>query len=161
MLVRIAATDEVDALAEIWHEGWHVAHAPVVPAALTALRTLESFRHRLDAAIAEVRVIGPVGSPLGFYIVKDTELYQLFVAAQARGTGVAAALLSDGERRLAGHGIETAWLACAIGNDRAAAFYEKHGWRCTGTIVNPVETSNGPFPLEVWRYEKRLSLGTR
>ena len=50
----------------------------------------------------------------------------------------------------------TGWLACAIGNDRAARFYEKNGWRRTGTIVNDAETLQGPFPLEVWRYEKAL-----
>jgi GNAT superfamily N-acetyltransferase len=121
------------------------------------VRTLQSFTDRLGKALDEVRVVGPVGSPLGFHIVRDAELYQLFVAAPARGTGVAAALLSDAERRLAERGVETAWLACAIGNDRAAAFYEKHGWRRSGTVVNPAETSSGPFPLEVWRYEKRVN----
>ena len=38
----------------------------------------------------------------------------------------------------------------------AARFYEKHGWRRVGTMVNDAETSNGAFPLEVWRYEKVL-----
>ena len=28
--------------------------------------------------------------------------------------------------------VEVAWLACAIGNDRAARFYEKSGWRRAG-----------------------------
>lgn len=48
------------------------------------------------------------------------------------------------------------WLACAIGNDRAARFYEKNGWRRAGTIINEADTERGPFPLEVWRYEKPL-----
>jgi len=47
-------------------------------------------------------------------------------------------------------------IACAIGNERAARFYEKHGWRRVGTMVNYAETSDGAFPLEVWRYEKAL-----
>jgi hypothetical protein len=44
-----------------------------------------------------------------------------------------------------------------VGNHRAARFYEKSGWRLAGTVVDPAETSSGPFPLEVWRYEKRLT----
>jgi RimJ/RimL family protein N-acetyltransferase len=54
-------------------------------------------------------------------------------------------------------GVETAWLACAIGNERAARFYEKCGWRRTGNMINYAETANGAFPLEVWRYEKVLT----
>jgi ribosomal protein S18 acetylase RimI-like enzyme len=47
-------------------------------------------------------------------------LYQLFVSPHARGSGVAAALIADAEARLAERGVQTAWLACAIGNDRAS-----------------------------------------
>jgi ribosomal protein S18 acetylase RimI-like enzyme len=68
-------------------------------------------------------------------------------------------LLADAEAQLAARGVETAWLACAIGNARAARFYEKHGWRRSSTVVTPVETSEGPFPLKVWRYEKRVGHG--
>jgi RimJ/RimL family protein N-acetyltransferase len=54
-------------------------------------------------------------------------------------------------------GVETGWLSCAIGNHRAARFYEKSGWRRVGVVIYQAETSTGPFPLEVWRYEKRLT----
>ncbi|MGH7564570.1 MAG: GNAT family N-acetyltransferase [Gemmatimonadota bacterium] len=84
--------------------------------------------------------------------------YQLFVSTQARGTGVAAALVADAEARLSERGVETAWLACAIGNERAARFYKKCGWRRVGTMVSRLETPEGEFPLEVWRYEKSLKL---
>jgi ribosomal protein S18 acetylase RimI-like enzyme len=154
--VRPAEADEIDQLAKVWYDGWRDAHARIVPAELTRLRTLESFRDRLAAAIARIRVIGPSGAPIGFCIVKDEELYQLFVAAPARGSGLAARLIDDGEARLAAAGVDTAWLACAIGNDRAARFYEKRGWRRVGNMINDVETSVGTFRLEVWRYEKSL-----
>jgi ribosomal protein S18 acetylase RimI-like enzyme len=90
-------------------------------------------------------------------MVRDDELYQLFVSADAHGSGVAAALMADAEARLAESGVATAWLACAIGNDRAARFYEKCGWHRAGIMVNHAETSGGTFPLEVWRYEKALT----
>jgi ribosomal protein S18 acetylase RimI-like enzyme len=119
-----------------------------------------NFCGRLQAALPEIRVAGPLGAPVGFCVLKRDELYQLFVSPHARGSGVAAALITDAETRLAERGVETARLACAIGNYRAARFYEKTGWRLAGTIVNPAETSRGPFPLEVWRDEKRLTRST-
>lgn len=156
MQPRAATRDELDALARLWHAGWTDAHLAIVPAELARRRTLEQFRARLAANLDEVRVIGEVGAPLGFCMLREEELYQLFVAAEARGSGVAARLLADGEQRLAARGIETAWLDCAIGNERAARFYARSGWTRTGTVVSQVPTTDGPFALEVWRYEKRV-----
>src|SRR5262249_53594210 len=116
---------EIDHLARLWYDGWHQTHAPIVPPELTRLRTPKSVRETLPAALPNVHVAGPPGVPIGFYVLKGDELSQLFVSAEAHGSGVAAALIADAEARLAEHGVETAWLACAIGNDRAARFYEK------------------------------------
>ena len=154
--IRAAEQTEVDQLAQVWFEAWNDAHAQIVPAELARLRTLENFRERMQNELPNVRVAGSPGEPVGFCLVKDDELYQLFVAARARGTGVAAALMADGEALLAESGVETAWLACAIGNERAARFYEKCGWRRNGTMTNEAETSEGTFLLQVWRYEKVL-----
>jgi len=156
MHVRAAEEADVDHLAKVWYDGWQDAHAKILPAALARLRTLESFRDRLSAALGSVRVVGPLGSPLGFCWIKDDELYQLYVSAEARGSGVAAALVADAELQLAKHGAKTAWLSCAIGNDRAARFYEKCGWRRVENMINHAETSEGTFALETWRYEKAL-----
>ena len=156
MDVRAAEKVELDRLAKVWSDAWHEAHAQIVPAELTRLRTLESFRERLEAALANIRVAGPPGAPVGFCIIKGDELYQLFVSAESRGAGVAAALIADAEARLSASGVETAWLACAIGNERAARFYEKSGWHRAGTMVNQAETSNGEFSLDVWRCEKSV-----
>jgi ribosomal protein S18 acetylase RimI-like enzyme len=154
--VRAAEETEIESLAKLWHDGWHDAHAQIVPAELTRLRTLECFAPRLREALASVRVIGPPGAPLGFFMLKGSELYQLYVTAHARGSGIATALMADAEDRLAASGVEIAWLACAIGNDRAARFYEKCGWHRAATFVSHLETSEGILPLEVWRYEKAL-----
>ena len=157
MSVRAAEARDVDPLAELWWGGWHDAHADILPAALARLRTLESFRARLQAALPQIRTLGPIGEPLGFHYVKGDELYQFYVAARARGAGVAGLLMQDAEARLTAQGVTTVWLACAIGNGRAARFYEKSGWRLATTETVPTETSEGPFPIEVWRYEKHLA----
>ena len=157
MDVRAAAESEIDNLARVWYDGWQDAHAQIVPAELTRHRTLESFRQRLQAALPNVRVAGPRGAPVGFFIVKGDELDQFFVAAPSRGTGVAAALIADAEARLSEGGVEVGWLACAQGNERAARFYEKHGWQRVGTVVIQLETPDGTIPLAVWRFEKALT----
>lgn len=156
MDIRQANEAEIDALAQLWYDGWQDAHADLLPAELRRLRTLESFTQRLRAAIDQVRVAGAEGQPAGFSIVKSDELYQFYVSAQQRGAGLAATLLADAEATLITSGVETAWLTCAMGNDRAARFYEKHGWQRVGVVTSEVQTSNGPFSLDVWRYEKRL-----
>lgn len=156
MDVRNAEASEIDALAQLWYAGWQDAHAEILPAELKRIRTLKSFSERLTALLPNVRVVGQIGEPLGLCITKDDELYQLYVLAEARGKGVAAALIADAESRLAENGVQTAWLACAIGNLRAARFYEKSGWYLAHTFVSQLETPEGILPLEVWRYEKGL-----
>ena len=155
--IRDAQESELDALATVWHEAWRDGHEALVPAELTKRRTRERFRERLQAAIADVRVAGPPAAPVGFSMLKGGELYQLFVSARARGSGVAAALIADAEARLSARGVETAWLTCAIGNDRAARFYEKCGWHRTGAVVEELATPEGTIHVDVWRYEKRLA----
>ena len=155
--ITAAQDSDVDRLAQIWFDGWRDAHLTILPEALTRLRTLESFRDRLKAALTDVRVAVADAGLAGFVMLKGDEVYQVYVAAEARGAGVAGALMDDAEAVLAARGVTTGWLACAIGNHRAARFYEKRGWRLVGTVIYEAETSAGPFPLENWRYEKVLA----
>jgi ribosomal protein S18 acetylase RimI-like enzyme len=154
MTIRPAAAGEIDQLARLWHDGWRDAHASLAPPGLVRARTLETFRERLAAALGETRVAGPVGAPVGLCIIKGDELYQLYVGRAARGSGVAATLLADGEAQLGERGVTTAWLACAVGNERAARFYEKSGWHRARTTVNVLDTQDGVFEIAIWRYEK-------
>jgi ribosomal protein S18 acetylase RimI-like enzyme len=154
MIVRAAEANEIDHLAQLWHDGWQDAHAKLAPPGLVRARTLKTFRERLAGALSDTRVAGPPGAPAGLCMLKDDELYQLYVGRAARGSGVAAALIADGEARLAARGVATAWLACAVGNDRAARFYEKRGWHRARTAVNRLDTADGVFEIEIWRYEK-------
>src|SRR5262245_40223513 len=118
MHIRTARPDDVDALARLWYDGWQDAHAEILPAELKAVRTLESFGDRLLARLDDVFVALPDGggARFGFYFLKDDELYQFYVGREARGTGVAAELMTDAEQRFRGRGITSPHLNCAIGN---------------------------------------------
>lgn len=158
MFVRSPDASELDHLARIWHEGWHDGHGHIAPAGLAKARTLERFRERLAAALPDTFVIGPPGAPDGFFMLRGDELYQFYVARAARGSGVADALMDAAEGELARRGVATPWLACGIGNDRAARFYEKRGWVIARGQPNRLETPEGVFEIEVWRFEKRMKL---
>jgi GNAT superfamily N-acetyltransferase len=156
MQVRTADRQEFDALATLWYESWQDAHAEILPAELARMRTHESLRNRLEEVWTYLRVFGDVGKPLGLSITQGDELNQLYVSREARGQGVAQKLIAEVEERLADSGITTAWLACAIGNARAARFYEKSGWHLARTFTNELDLPSGKFSLDVWRYEKEL-----
>ncbi|MEJ6394323.1 GNAT family N-acetyltransferase [Gymnodinialimonas sp. 2305UL16-5] len=157
--VRDAEAGELDALAALWHDAWHDGHAVIVPKDLVALRTLDDFRARLPAMLDALRTIGPVGAPLGLCVIREDEMQQLFVAAEARGTGVAAQLLADAERRLAQAGVSEAWLDAAIGNDRAIRFYERAGWAKSRIADEPLDTAEGKgrYILRVQIMVKRVA----
>jgi len=156
-VIRPIAIAEVSAVADLWHDGWHEAHAAHVPAELVTLRTLDSFLQRLNEIRETVRVIGPPGAPLGFCATKGNEIYQLFTAAAARGTGIAAELISDGEARLFGQGHSRIELGVIPENVRAIRFYARQGW-ATGKVVSyAVDTSKGPFQLPVLIMHKTLT----
>ena len=157
MQARPAEASDIAVLSRLWFDGWHDAHGKIVPAALVEARTLDHLAARMRTALGNVWAIGPREAPLGFYILKHDELDQFYVCKQARGSGIAALLIADAETRLLQSGHSAAWLACAIGNWRAARFYEKNGWSQSGKATVELQAPDRPFPLQVWRYEMRLA----
>jgi GNAT superfamily N-acetyltransferase len=153
MIVRPAGPADLEPLAALWFQGWQDAHAAIAAPEVKADRTLASFRRRLTEATGELRTAGPPGAPVALAYLRGDEVYQFYVAAAARGTGLATTMLKDAETRIAGAGYATAWLDCVIGNDRAARFYEKSGWRRTGIVTTELDLSGRPFLLDIWRYE--------
>lgn len=153
MRIRNAVEADVQAIAQMWHMGWHQGHAAAVPAALVELRTPEEFVERTRRHLASTSVAMREESMVGFFMVKGSELYQFYVDPALKGSGVAAELMGHAEAALAG---QRANLACAVGNARAAAFYRKCGWELVRTGPYVVETSAGPFTVQEWRFEKSL-----
>ncbi|MFY0646822.1 GNAT family N-acetyltransferase [Sulfitobacter geojensis] len=153
MQFRAAEDGDTVALAHMWHKGWHEGHAAHVPAALVALRTVAEFEGRTASHLAQTTVMELDGQIAGFHMLEGDEIYQFYVGAGFRGTGAAKTLMRHAEAALAGR---LAWLACAVGNARAARFYEKSGWQQAATFDYHVETASGPMTVSCWRYEKYL-----
>ncbi|MEZ5284342.1 MAG: hypothetical protein R2712_05940 [Vicinamibacterales bacterium] len=90
-------------------------------------------------------------------MVAGDELYQLYVAACARG-GARPRACSE-EARLACRRPVSAGLAWPVpsGTTAPPASTGKHGWRRAGVVVSVLPTEEGPFPIEVWQCEKPLA----
>jgi GNAT superfamily N-acetyltransferase len=153
MITIPARPTDAAKIATMWHEGWHQAHAAIAPAALTTLRTPNEFCARTKAHLNQTQVAWVDGAMAGFFMLDQDELYQFYVGASFQGSGTAAIQMRVAEEAL-GKGLK--WLACSVGNTRAARFYEKCGWVQTGVIPYEIETEEGPLTVEVWRYEKTL-----
>jgi len=153
--IRNANQSDVEHIARLWHTGWHEAHAEIVPEQLTRLRTIESFVQRIKKHLPNTR-IAVTDTMQGMCVIRGAELFQLYISPNARGSGLAKKLMDDAEQLLITKGNSLVWLVCAIGNERAAKFYQKCGWQLKSTIVDELETIDGVFPLEVWKFEKEL-----
>jgi len=154
--LRPATADDAPAIARIWYYGWRDGHLGHVADELVALRTRESFDQRAAARVADTIVATVDGVVAGFIMVVGDEVEQVYVAGEHRGTGLAAALLTEAERLVAANGRDRAWLAVAPGNARARRFYERRGWIDEGLFDYPAATADGPMAVPCRRYVKRV-----
>lgn len=98
----------------------------------------ERWRARLELPGSHDVVALVDGSPLGMASgVPDedgqgAELISMWVAPEARGTGLADALVEEVERWAAGTGVPVLRLAVAEENPVAVRLYERHGYADTG-----------------------------
>ncbi|WP_246142718.1 GNAT family N-acetyltransferase [Nocardioides rubriscoriae] len=139
--LRPATPDDMSAIADLWHAGWHDAHPGHVPDELTASRTVGEFHARVPGRVGDTTVAEVDGAVAGFTMVVGDEVEQVYVAAGHRGSGVAEVLLDHAVRRVAAAGHDEAWLAVVEGNARARRFYERRGWRDEGAL--PYEVVSG------------------
>jgi len=131
-VVRSAIPDDAAAVAAIWRDGWRDGHLGLVPDALVAVRTDESFGTRAAERVDDTTVAVVGAEVAGFVMVTDDEVEQVYVSSRHRGTGVADVLLAEAERQVRENGHAVAWLAVVAGNARARSFYERAGWRDDG-----------------------------
>ncbi|HZJ56021.1 MAG TPA: GNAT family N-acetyltransferase [Myxococcaceae bacterium] len=153
IMLRAASSEDAGDIAALWHRGWIDGHLGHVPEALHAHRRLVDFQQRVPPRIPTTTVATAGQEIVGFVTVHDDELEQLYVAASARGGGVAAALLRHGEKVIAAQ-YRRAWLAVAVGNARARRFYDREGWSDVAALDYAAETATGPVLVPCRRYEK-------
>lgn len=139
--VRPAAVADAPVLGRIHVRIWREAYAGLLPAehlaALDAAKGARRWRERLaEPEAGTTALVGTCdGQVVGFVVVgpgRDeerpvgTELRVLNVLAAHHGTGLAARLLT------AALGGRAAYLWVLEGNERAAAFYRRHGFAFDG-----------------------------
>lgn len=156
LILRPGTDEDVRAVADLWHAGWHDAHPGHVPDGLTAGRTLAAFRERAPSRVADTTVAEAGGAILGFVMVVGDEVEQVYVGSAARGTGLAQTLLTEAERQVAAGGHDIAWLAVVTGNARARRFYERCGWVDAGDLPYEVEVGGRTYVSPCRRYTKRV-----
>lgn len=156
LALRRAVPGDGEAIAAVWHAGWADGHLGHVPDALAAHRRLDDFRRRVPLRLPGTIVAVAGGRVVGFAMVHADEVEQVYVAREARGGGVADALLDRAEREVARR-APVAWLAVAAGNARARRFYERNGWIDSGAFDYAAEVEGGTMAVPCRRYTKRVS----
>ncbi|MDW9358538.1 GNAT family N-acetyltransferase [Sinorhizobium meliloti] len=160
MYIRPAVFGDKEAIAHLWHQGWHDAHAELVPPEVLPYRTQSHFPIWLKEAPDTFYVARSGENLLGFVSLQGIEVVKLYVAVGSRGTGVASALLSFAERTLRENGVLEAVLLCTAGNARAERFYRRQGWSLFDTFDDALWAPTGinhKFVVSTHRYRKKLS----
>ena len=159
--LRPARADDAETIAEIWRQGWRDGHLGHVPQELVDIRTEASFATRSLERIPDATVATVDGAVVGFIMVVDDEVEQVYVSSGARGTGVADELMREAERQVRTNGHTEAWLAVVAGNARARAPYERAGWADEGTFDYAAAASaaaeTGTIVVPCRRYTKRVA----
>ena len=144
-MIRRAKGSDIPEVAALYHSIWHETHAPLMPPAEIARRSLAFFVDRMTAVSDSTLVTEHNGSIVGFSAWRGSVLGQLFVAARHRGTGIAGGLLTAAEIEMAKAGTVEAELYCVAGNQRARRFYERMGWTIRERLLD--ENTPGAVPV--------------
>ena len=125
--IRPAEPKDRDAIVEILHHGWHDGHAHLVQPGVLPLRTPDCIND-IYGSSTDTFYVAESDRVLGFVAINGDELTKLFIARDARGTGVAEKLMLFAEQKIAGNGFAVARLLCQVGNMPAERFYARTGW---------------------------------
>lgn len=157
--LRPAEPADHEEVIQLWHQGWHDAHAHLVPSDVLAFRTEEHFAIWLKQAQDAFFVAIDDAGVLGFVSTKEAEVVKLYVGRRARGTGAAHVLLSFAEEKLRNSGICKAALFCTAGNIQAERFYQREGWSLSHSFEDALWTPEGVekvFTVLTHHFEKDL-----
>ncbi|MBK6812569.1 MAG: GNAT family N-acetyltransferase [Sandaracinaceae bacterium] len=143
--IRSAEPTDAHAIALVQVAGWHASYRGLMPDAVLDAFTVpvrdakvaaEPRRGdrglRITVLVRDGRVIAFASSGPSREEPGVGELWALYVAPDAWGTGAGRALLDDALQHLATSGYETAILRVLAGNARGVRFYERAGFRRDG-----------------------------
>ncbi len=151
--MRKAEAADLPAIAQVWHTSWTTSEGKLYPAAARE-RDRGWFEARVDSNAGRMFVADIRGEVIGFVGWDKDGIDQLFVLPEFFGSGVALRLLRPAEDTLKAKGYQKIWLHCALGNDRARAFYEKQGWKVVREFDVEMKTNSAPVPARAWHMEK-------
>jgi putative acetyltransferase len=151
-----AARTDLDFTARLawWRERWR---SELVPACTIVVAEIDADETAVETVVVEPVTVEPVaagpavpvsaGRTIGFVTVDARTGYldQIVVAPEAWGSPAAPALLAAA-KRIAPAGLD---LDVNQDNARAIRFYEKHGFKVSGSGVNP--RSSAPIYRMSWR----------
>ncbi|WP_214466222.1 GNAT family N-acetyltransferase [Microbacterium flavescens] len=160
LTVRTATRDDAADITRVRIDTWRAAYAGLMAQeildALDAERETERRIARwdemhgdprgcelvaeVDGAVAGWAAIGP---SLDSDRPRDGQLYAIYARPERWSRGVGHALLVTAEQRLRASGFRKAHLWVLDRNERAAAFYERHGWREDGATMTDERRMDG------------------
>lgn len=139
--IRPAEPSDAHAIALVQVAGWHAAYRGLMPDAVLDAFTVPvrdaTWQQNLAEGIEGLRITVLVrdGRVIAFASSGPCrgepgvgELWSLYAAPDAWGTGAGRALLDDALQHLAASGYETAMLRVLAGNARGVRFYERAGF---------------------------------
>ncbi|MFD5226288.1 GNAT family N-acetyltransferase [Microbacterium sp. NPDC058342] len=169
MLPRPATVDDAHGIAVVHVRSWQEAYRGLMPQeVLDGLSIAEreaNWARIIDEAGRDSRTLvverdGEIAGWASFGAARDDdaagsgELWGIYAHPDAWSSGVGHVLIDAAERALHAEGHEIAYLWVLEGNERAASFYERHGWASDGAV----KTEHRPgLVLRERRHVKRLT----
>lgn len=147
MQIRPATPDDAHGIAVVHVRAWQEAYRglmpqPVLDELSIAEREAGWARILADSDRPSQTIVaerdGAIAGWASFGAARDAEapgsgeLWGIYAHPDAWSTGVGHALITAVENALREDGHETAYLWVLDGNERAASFYERHGWASDG-----------------------------
>lgn len=147
--IRTAAIDDAHGVAIVHVTSWQTAYRGLMPNDVLDGLSIEQREDGWRRIITDPDAIGRTivadrdGEIVGWASFgpgrdegasEQGELWGLYAHPNAFSTGIGHALISAVEIALREDGFTSAYLWVLDGNDRAARFYERHGWTEDGTV---------------------------
>ncbi|YAL84266.1 N-acetyltransferase family protein [Dermacoccaceae bacterium W4C1] len=135
VVIRRADGDDLQAVVHIGRTVWPLTYGPIAGEDYVAMGLAKWWT--ADANIPAIRagrvtVAEVDGEVVGMSSVGTDDgrlrLWKLYVLPQHQGRRLGTVLLQDAVDKAATDGHDTMWLSYVRGNDRAAAFYARHGF---------------------------------